>query len=120
MLGFDFGRTSENVIQEDENIFQCMPGYNIINIQVSKDIKTTVGSEIPIYMFELDFQHTDDSKIHHASVFGGSDELSSADFFVETEYHQNIFNAMLIAHSVGDFCLIGEKGVGKSALIRHF
>ncbi|CAG8455940.1 70_t:CDS:10, partial [Scutellospora calospora] len=120
MLGFDFGRTSENVIQEDENIFQCMPGYNIINIQVSKDIKTTVGSEIPIYMFELDFQHTDDSKIHHVSVFGGSDELSSADFFVETEYHQNIFNAMLIAHSVGDFCLIGEKGVGKSALIRHF
>ncbi|CAG8853473.1 6666_t:CDS:2, partial [Gigaspora margarita] len=69
--------------------------------------------------FELDFQQIDHNKIHHANIFGGSDELL-VDFFVETKYHQNIFNSMLIAHSVGDFCLIGEKGVGKTALMRHF
>ncbi|CAG8493642.1 14499_t:CDS:2 [Racocetra fulgida] len=119
MLGLDFEKTSANDIKQDETIFQCMPGYNIKNIQPSNDIEKTVGNELPIYKFELDFQHMDYNKIHHINVFGGSDELL-ADFFVETKYHQNIFNAMLIAHSVGDFCLIGEKGVGKSALMRHF
>ncbi|CAG8498053.1 10506_t:CDS:10 [Cetraspora pellucida] len=112
MLGLDFDKTSANDIKKDETIFQCMPGYNIKNIQPSNDIEKTVGIELPIYKFELDFQHMDYNKIHHVNIFGGSDELS-ADFFVETKYHQNIFNTMLIAHSVGDFCLIGEKGVGK-------
>ncbi|CAG8481584.1 23071_t:CDS:10 [Cetraspora pellucida] len=119
MLGLDFDKTSANDIKKDEPIFQCMPGYNIKNIQPSNDIGKTVGIELPIYKFELDFQHMDYNKIHHVNMFGGSDELL-ADFFVETKYHQNIFNTMLIAHSVGDFCLIGEKGVGKSALMRHF
>ncbi|CAG8551920.1 10698_t:CDS:10 [Diversispora eburnea] len=58
----------------------------------------------------------------HENTTESKDDNDSVqyEFFVETNYHQNIFNAMLIAHSVGDFCLIGMKGVGKSALVRYF
>ena len=44
----------------------------------------------------------------------------AAEFFVDTLYHTRIQLAMLQTHAVGDFCLIGPKGVGKSALVRQF
>ncbi|RHZ72552.1 hypothetical protein Glove_242g5 [Diversispora epigaea] len=121
MLGHE--NTTES---EDKDSVQCMPGYLVTNIQTSNDdmIETTTFNEFSINKInkiELDFQTVSDTtKNHIFHVFGGSDVLSSDEFFVETNYHQNIFNAMLIAHSVGDFCLIGMKGVGKSALVRYF
>ena len=71
-------------------------------------------------MMNLNYSEIESGKDHLVRVFGGDENLSTANFFVKTNYHKNIFNSMLIAHSVGDFCVLGGKGVGKSALTRHF
>jgi len=40
--------------------------------------------------------------------------------FVRTPYHDSVLVEMLQAHLQGDFCLYGEKGTGKTALIQQF
>ena len=40
--------------------------------------------------------------------------------FVQCESTQKLLASMVEAHSVGDFCLIGEKGCGKSTLVHEF
>ncbi|XP_026486549.2 von Willebrand factor A domain-containing protein 8 [Vanessa tameamea] len=37
--------------------------------------------------------------------------------FVNTEYQTQLLNEILLSHSVGDFCIIGPKGCGKSLLV---
>ncbi|GBG25911.1 von Willebrand factor A domain-containing protein 8 [Hondaea fermentalgiana] len=39
---------------------------------------------------------------------------------VETRTNMAQFSRMVQAHAVGDFCLLGEKGGGKSALVHYF
>jgi len=53
-------------------------------------------------------------------VYAGPRPSVAAEFFVETPYHGRLLQAMLQTHAVTDFCLIGAKGVGKSALVRQF
>lgn len=44
----------------------------------------------------------------------------AAEFFVETTYHQQLLWSLLHSHSVGaDICIVGQKGTGKSAIVRH-
>lgn len=52
----------------------------------------------------------------------GPAPFSPAEYFIETPYHREIFSAMVLLHAGGkDICLVGtHKGVGKSALVRHF
>ncbi|OAD05698.1 hypothetical protein MUCCIDRAFT_137874, partial [Mucor lusitanicus CBS 277.49] len=52
----------------------------------------------------------------------GPSPFSPAEYFIETPYHRDIFSAMVLLHAGGkDICLVGtHKGVGKSALVRHF
>ncbi|RKO85785.1 AAA domain-containing protein, partial [Blyttiomyces helicus] len=38
--------------------------------------------------------------------------------YVQTDYHSSLLVTLTILHSVGDICVIGEKGSGKSALLR--
>ena len=45
---------------------------------------------------------------------------TSLAYFVETPYHTRCLTLLLLAHSVGDVCLVGEKGSGKSALTKLF
>ncbi|KAI9366882.1 AAA domain-containing protein, partial [Zopfochytrium polystomum] len=45
---------------------------------------------------------------------------SAAEFFVQTEYHSALIATMLVCHVSTDICIIGEKGAGKSALLRAF
>ncbi|CAG8696363.1 9366_t:CDS:2, partial [Acaulospora colombiana] len=107
--------------QNSRILIQCAPGYTNTNIQMSNGVETTVSGDLPMYKVELKFKpSSDNSKEHVIKVLGGSDKLSPDEFFVRTRYHQTVFDTMLIAHSTGDFCLIGEKGVGKSVLIRYF
>jgi len=41
--------------------------------------------------------------------------------FIAVEYHMEIIAQMLMIHTAGlDFCLIGKRGSGKSALVRQF
>lgn len=55
-------------------------------------------------------------------IYCGPSAFSPAEYFIETPYHREIFSAMVLLHAGGkDICLIGTyKGVGKSALVRHF
>jgi von Willebrand factor A domain-containing protein 8 len=124
MLGFDIIkrpkiRTENNELNED--IFQCTPGYNVSDIKLLESKNNSILSNFSVHKVDLNFHsEMENGKSHLVQIFGGDDDLSTADFFVETNYHRNMFNSMLIAHSVGDFCVLGGKGVGKSALIRHF
>ncbi|CAK1551283.1 unnamed protein product, partial [Leptosia nina] len=36
---------------------------------------------------------------------------------VKTEYQSRLLNELLLSHSVGDFCIVGPKGCGKSLLV---
>ncbi|GAA5805817.1 AAA domain-containing protein [Helicostylum pulchrum] len=55
-------------------------------------------------------------------IYCGPSAFSPAEYFIETPYHREIFSAMVLLHAGGkDICLVGtHKGVGKSALVRHF
>ncbi|CAG8614734.1 10142_t:CDS:10 [Funneliformis caledonium] len=127
MLGFEINkpeklRTESGSSKPEEDIvFQCMPGYNVTDIKLSESKERAIASDLPIHKIDLNF-HSEVAglKDHLVQVFGGDEDPSTADFFVETNYHKNLFNSMLITHSVGDFCVLGGKGVGKSALVRHF
>ncbi|XP_053609608.1 von Willebrand factor A domain-containing protein 8 [Plodia interpunctella] len=37
--------------------------------------------------------------------------------FVKTDYQSGMLNEVLLSHSVGDFCIVGPKGCGKSLLV---
>jgi MoxR-like ATPase len=54
-------------------------------------------------------------------VYMGSHVSNMPKDFVETDYHSSILASMMIAHTtLGDFCVVGEKGAGKSAVTRAF
>ncbi|CAB4415023.1 unnamed protein product [Rhizophagus irregularis] len=123
VLGFEIVKKSTKFSSETEQdiLFQCMPGYNVTDIKLSECKENTLLDGSPIHKIDLNFHpEIEGEKDHLVQVFGGGEDPSTADFFVETNYHRSMFNSMLIAHTVGDFCVLGGKGVGKSALIRHF
>ena len=51
---------------------------------------------------------------------GQNPSLKGDPNFVATDYLQDVLVKCFQAHSLGDFCIFGEKGVGKTALIDHF
>lgn len=53
-------------------------------------------------------------------VPSGKGDRVETPFFVETKYHQSLLALILQAHAVGDFCIVGDKGTGKSLLVRKF
>lgn len=50
------------------------------------------------------------------SILGGSSTSSLREQFVDLDLQRNYLASMLQLYSVGDFCIIGHKGVGKSTL----
>lgn len=53
------------------------------------------------------------------SIVGGCSPSSSRDKFVDLDHQRNYLASMLQLYSVGDFCIIGHKGVGKSTLTNN-
>ncbi|KAI9345549.1 AAA domain-containing protein [Obelidium mucronatum] len=53
-------------------------------------------------------------------VKSGGNVSKDSGFYVQTDYHKSLLTSLVLAHFVGDVCVIGEKGVGKSALVRAF
>uniref|UniRef100_T1INA4 von Willebrand factor A domain-containing protein 8 n=1 Tax=Strigamia maritima TaxID=126957 RepID=T1INA4_STRMM len=45
---------------------------------------------------------------------------SSLDWFVSTNYHKQLLSQLMQSHLAKDFCIIGSKGCGKSALVSKF
>jgi len=56
--------------------------------------------------------------IHSVTVPGGSASIQSTGY-VSTAYHSWLLADMILSHSVGDVCLIGPRGCGKSALVKQ-
>ncbi|CAH0715327.1 unnamed protein product, partial [Brenthis ino] len=48
---------------------------------------------------------------------GGNKSKTEKKGFVKTEYQTQLLNELLLSHSVGDFCIVGPKGCGKSLLV---
>ncbi|XP_023930017.1 von Willebrand factor A domain-containing protein 8 [Lingula anatina] len=51
---------------------------------------------------------------------GYKTEQHVSDHFIQTPYHDSLLADMLQSHMVKDFCVIGPKGCGKSALVKQF
>ncbi|KAG0296119.1 von Willebrand factor A domain-containing protein 8 [Linnemannia gamsii] len=103
------GREEEGFDQDEGNIVrQCDSTYKIARIERSGP--TTARAT---------FEHSS-GKQTTVDLHCGPYPFEPAEYFVETPYHVSTLVSMLLAHAVGDFCMIGSKGVGKSALMRHF
>eukprot|EP00092_Neocalanus_flemingeri_P037789 GFUD01041137.1.p1 GENE.GFUD01041137.1~~GFUD01041137.1.p1 ORF type:complete len:1900 (+),score=456.60 GFUD01041137.1:60-5702(+) len=56
--------------------------------------------------------------IHSVTVPSGSSSVPSTSY-VPNAYHNWVLADMLLSHSVGDVCLIGPRGCGKTALVKQ-
>ncbi|KAF9204985.1 von Willebrand factor A domain-containing protein 8 [Haplosporangium sp. Z 27] len=103
------GREDEGFDQDEGNVIrQCDSTYKVIDIK-------RAGSTHAVATFE----HASGKKVS-VDLHCGPYPFEPAEYFVETPYHVSTLVSMLLAHSIGDFCVIGSKGVGKSALMRNF
>lgn len=103
------GREGEGFDQDEGVVVhQCDSTYKVIGIE-------RAGPTTALATFE----HTS-GKRTSVELHCGSYPFEPAEYFVETPYHMTTLVSMMLAHSVGDFCVIGSKGVGKSALMRNF
>ncbi|CAF1089222.1 unnamed protein product, partial [Didymodactylos carnosus] len=61
-----------------------------------------------------------DGKEHQIKVSAGTSVTSSLPNFIMTPYHENLLADLILSHAVGDICLVGSKGCGKSLLTENF
>jgi len=40
--------------------------------------------------------------------------------FISTPYHDQLLSDLMLSHTIGDICLVGPKGCGKSLIIDQF
>ncbi|KAG0268044.1 von Willebrand factor A domain-containing protein 8 [Actinomortierella ambigua] len=104
------GREEEGFDEDEGKIIrQCESMYKLVGIERS-------GPHSAVATFE----HGDSGKKVTVDMAAGPVPFESSEMFVETSYHMTTLVSMMMAHAVGDFCVIGTKGVGKSALMRQF
>ncbi|KAI8341541.1 hypothetical protein BC941DRAFT_416834, partial [Chlamydoabsidia padenii] len=109
------------VVEAHEEARQTFSGYVLENLEQNRQPSVSIDAYSYIHRAIATFSHITDSPVG-LPIFCGPNESNPAEFFVETPYHKEIFTSMVIVHASGqDICLIGTyKGVGKSALVRHF
>jgi hypothetical protein len=92
------------------------------------DAALTIGDE-PLYRSgagrgSVSLLHSVDGAVESVSVdvaCGDSTPAVEGSLFVATPYHKAMLAAMVVDHAAGrDFCVVGEKGSGKSALVGEF
>jgi midasin (ATPase involved in ribosome maturation) len=49
-----------------------------------------------------------------------SDSNNNNSVYVSTNSHNRLLTEMCLSHAIGDFCLIGGKGCGKTTLVHKF
>ncbi|KAL0082790.1 AAA domain-containing protein [Phycomyces blakesleeanus] len=108
------------VVEAHEEARQTSSGYLIANVDRLDPPAVSIDKSHYIPKAIATFSHA--TSPLGVPVFSGPKEFSSAEYFIETPYHREIYTSMVIVHSGNtDMCLIGtQKGVGKSALVRHF
>ncbi|KAG2198207.1 hypothetical protein INT46_006615 [Mucor plumbeus] len=110
------------VVEAHMEARQTSSGYSIANID---SIKTQDNISIDGYHYThkaIASFASDQFGAIGLPIQCGPSPFSPAEFFIETPYHREIFSAMVLLHAGDkDICLVGtHKGVGKSALVRHF
>ncbi|KAG1089899.1 hypothetical protein G6F42_019849 [Rhizopus arrhizus] len=110
------------VVEAHMEARQTSSGYSIANID---PIKTADNITVDGYHYTHKAIASFASDQYGAvglPIQCGPSPFSPAEYFIETPYHREIFSAMVLLHAGGkDICLVGtHKGVGKSALVRHF
>ncbi|GFY55984.1 von Willebrand factor A domain-containing protein 8 [Trichonephila inaurata madagascariensis] len=72
---------------------------------------------------EFDHLHTLEISTNHnkyiSNVLGHKHEKNHSTF-VSNPYHESILSDFLMTHIVHDFCIVGNRGCGKSTLVRKF
>ena len=100
---------------------QATAGYKIVGI-IKEEEPSNVTSTGRIHHADVTFETIVPLGVKPTQVTvrlpAGEYPSTKLDKFVETEYHGALLATMMVAHSVGDLCIIGEKGAGKSALLR--
>ncbi|KAI8350392.1 AAA domain-containing protein [Blakeslea trispora] len=109
------------VAEAHMEVRQTSSGYTVANIDPIQPSSVTVDGYHSIHKAIASFTSTFSSAIG-LPLYCGPAPFSPAEYFIETPYHRDIFSSMVLLHAGGkDICLLGtHKGVGKSALVRHF
>ncbi|XP_026327671.1 von Willebrand factor A domain-containing protein 8-like [Hyposmocoma kahamanoa] len=99
---------------------------HIKNVQgVLQNLKINTQPKWDINLKEIDFAGSqavvsldvNGDKSQFAVPCGGSKRGREERGVVKTSYQSQLLNELLLSHSVGDFCVVGPKGCGKSLLI---
>lgn len=124
-----------------EHVFRWMYPYNLI---LSKDSQKSVLDTLK--MFSIVPQNfKNEYKVHYNTLENKNHFTHSVDFygkskkitcsilghkscnksetfsnFIPNSYHDSIIADMLKTHTTHDFCIIGDKGSGKSIIVRKF
>ncbi|CAO3595524.1 unnamed protein product [Absidia cylindrospora] len=109
------------VVEAHEEARQTFSGYTLENVEQNRQPQISIDAYNYIHKAIVTFSHISAAPLG-LPIFCGPNESNHAEFFIETPYHKEIFTSMVIVHASGqDICLLGTyKGVGKSALVRHF
>ncbi|KAF7726766.1 von Willebrand factor A domain-containing protein 8 [Apophysomyces ossiformis] len=109
------------VVEADSEARQVFSGYQLANVDAVPPPEVSIDGHQTIHHAIATFSGQNRPAMG-IPLFSGPNEFSPAEFFVETAYHKDIFSSMVLIHAGGhDICLLGtQKGVGKSALVRHF
>ncbi|KAJ8722262.1 hypothetical protein PYW08_004664 [Mythimna loreyi] len=92
---------------------------------VLHNLKINTGKNWNISLKDVEIQgnqalvtmEIDGAKSQFGVPFGGRKQGVEDRRVVKTEYQSELLNELLLSHSVGDFCIIGPKGCGKSLLV---
>ncbi|KAJ3103912.1 hypothetical protein HDU97_009724 [Phlyctochytrium planicorne] len=94
----------------------------IANFDIGKT--AALASEAKAFQKEITFSfvYNGQKNSYTSKLWAGNTQtpVTERHFFVETKYQRNVLFLLLVAHSVGDFCIIGDKGGGKSTIVRYF
>ncbi|KAI9020492.1 AAA domain-containing protein [Hyaloraphidium curvatum] len=108
--------------QAEQELPRLEPGYRFVDVQKLPAAATVDGKR-------RQFQATVRVRPVAGNAGGevtttawaGPYAPSKAPGFVDTDYHSAVVTSMIMCHAAfGDFCVVGEKGAGKSACIRAF
>ncbi|KAI8064375.1 AAA domain-containing protein [Gongronella butleri] len=109
------------VVEAHEEARQTFSNYTLADLEQQRISAVSVDGEHPIHTAIATFAHVNEPPVA-LSVYCGPNAFGPAEFYIETPYHKQLFSSMVLVHASGqDMCLVGTyKGVGKSALVRHF
>lgn len=108
--------------EEKPEVPMIEPGYRLAEVQKAP-AQPTIDGKRKQYTATVRVKTAAGNKGDERAVstWAGPYVSSKVAGFVENDYHMAVVTSMIMAHSsFGDFCVVGEKGAGKSACIRAF